>query len=633
MCGITGKIRFDGQPVTAADIARMNAAIVHRGPDDTGTYVSRDGRVGLGAQRLAIVDLTPAGHQPMRFRERYSIVFNGELYNFRALRAELEATGERFRSQTDTEVLLALYHRDGPGCLERVRGMFAFALYDEQERVLFCARDRIGKKPFKYYHDGRVFLFASELKALFTQAECPREPDFPALGEYLALQYVPSPRTGFRNIQKLEPGHLLTLDVPSGRVQKRRYWSLRLAPKQSFGAQEWRDRVRSALDEAVGVRLVADVPVGTLLSGGIDSSLVTALMARASTNPIRTFSVGFPEFSHDELPYARLVAERYGTVHTECVVEPGAVRELTTLVRQFEEPFGDSSALPTLLVCRSARSHVTVALTGDGGDENFGGYPRYSVQKLASAIDRVQLLRTLLTSAGVHALARRVPQTAGFRLRRFLQSLSAPSPERYAAYIGYFLRDEQRHLLTPDGARAVGTGDPFAAVAERIRASGTDDPVDQALEADLHTYLPDDLLVKMDLASMAVSLEVRSPLLDHHLLELTATMPSALKIRGITGRKALLKNVARGLVPDEILSRPKQGFSLPLDWWFRGALQPLLRETLLSERARRRGFLHQAAVKALVDQHVSGGVNRGKFLWLLLMLELWFQHAVDRRIS
>lgn len=628
MCGITGKVRWRGASVTADDIARMNRALVHRGPDDTGVYLSPDRRVGLGSQRLAVLDLSAAGHQPLKYADRYVIVFNGEIYNFRELREELARAGVRFRSQTDTEVITALYQRDGPACVQRLRGMFAFAIYDEQAQTLFCARDRVGKKPFKYFFDGSVFLFASELKALLTQEECPRAPDWGAVHAYLTLQYVPAPRTGFAGIEKLEPGHTLFVDVGNGRVERRPYWSLRWTPKQTYARPEWRARVRQKIDEAVRLRLLADVPVGAFLSGGVDSSVIVACMARASARPVRTFSVGFPDARYSELPYARLVADRYRTDHTEFVVEPRAVTELPALVRQFEEPFGDSSALPTLLLCRRARPHVTVALTGDGGDENFGGYPRYTVHALAAALDRQQLLKRLLTAHVVSDLARALPGTVGFRAARFLASIRQPPPERHAAYIGYFTDAEQAALAAPAFAAAVREAPAFESVARAFRAGGREDPVEQAMAADIQTYLPDDLLVKMDLASMAASLEARSPLLDHELLELTASMPRALKVRGMR-RKLIFKEAVGDLVPSAILTRAKRGFALPLDLWFRGELHGMLTETLLSDAARRRDLFRPAAVQALIERHVRGGANLGKFLWLLLTLELWFQQYLD----
>ncbi|MDO8335235.1 MAG: asparagine synthase (glutamine-hydrolyzing), partial [Candidatus Saccharibacteria bacterium] len=411
MCGIAGKYLLSNSMVNEHDLVRMGDAIKHRGPDDAGTYLSPDRHCGLSFRRLAILDLTDNGHQPMRYQDRYQIVFNGEIYNFEAERAILENDGYRFLSGTDTEVILALYDKYKEQCLEHLRGMFSFAIYDEQDRTLFCARDRVGKKPFKYYFDGQVFLFASELKAILTQAEYHKEPDYEAIHHYLTYQYVPAPRTGFAGIQKLEPGHYLKLDCASGRLTKKRYWRLDYSQQLTLDETEWKQRIMVKLDEAVRLRMVADVPLGAFLSGGIDSSAIVALMSQHSNNPVKTFSIGFKEQKFSELKYAQLIADRFQTDHTEFIVKPDAIETLPLLVRHYEEPYADSSALPTYYVSKLTREHVTVALNGDGGDENFGGYSRYSVQKFALAYDRFHMLHSAIAKPAASALYRLIKTT------------------------------------------------------------------------------------------------------------------------------------------------------------------------------------------------------------------------------
>jgi asparagine synthase (glutamine-hydrolysing) len=366
MCGITGKISFSSKNISSQEIEAMNDAVLHRGPDDGGVYISPSGKVGLGHRRLSIIDLSPLGHQPMRYMDRYEIVFNGEIYNFQEKRDMLEKEGYTFASHSDTEVILALYDKYKEGCLEHLRGMFAFALYDEKENTLFAARDRVGKKPFKYYQDNNLFLFASELKAILTQPEYHKEPDYLAIHHYLTLQYVPAPLTGFVGIKKLEPAHYLKIDLTTKQIEKKRYWKLDYSKKLDLSEEEWKKRILDKLEESVKLRMIADVPLGAFLSGGIDSSAVVAMMAKHSKTPIKTFSIGFKEEKYNELPFAKMIAEKFKTDHMEFIVEPDAIGLLPMLVRQYEEPYADSSALPTFLVSKLTRDHVTVALNGDG---------------------------------------------------------------------------------------------------------------------------------------------------------------------------------------------------------------------------------------------------------------------------
>lgn len=629
MCGIAGKIRFDDRAVTTTELEAMGEAIRHRGPDDAGTYCSPSRRVGLSFRRLAIIDLSAKGHQPMGYHNRYQIVFNGEIYNYREQRDRLEGLGYSFRSHTDTEVILALYAEHGSNCLQYLRGMFAFALYDEHTNTLFCARDRVGKKPFKYYLDGRVFLFGSELKAILTQPEYVRAPDYEAIHHYLTYQYVPAPRTGFVGIQKLLPGHSLTLDCGSGRCTIERYWQLDYSQKRTLPEAAWREQVLSKLDEAVRLRMVADVPLGAFLSGGIDSSAVVALMSRHAATPVKTFSIGFEEQRFSELRYAKLVADRFATDHTEFIVKPAAVETLPLLVRHYEEPYADSSALPSYYVSKLTREHVTVALNGDGGDENFAGYSRYSVQQFALAYDRFQLLHSAVAKPAAAALYRLLKTTFAERANRFAQTMSKDYARRYANYVCYFTNVQKAALYTPEfGATlaVVNSEDVLAALFAQTRAV---DRMDQTLAADIAGYLPDDLLAKVDIATMAVSLEGRSPFLDHKLLELTAQMPFKLKLKGRDNKKYLLKEALRGLVPDEVMFRPKMGFGVPIEDWFRGNLTGYTEDVLLSPRLAARGMFRTDEIKRILTAHQGTKVNYANQIWALLTLELWFREYFD----
>lgn len=629
MCGIAGKVFFSSQIVAESALKQMGAAIRHRGPDDAGTYVSPDRKVGLAFQRLAIIDLSAKGHQPMRYNNRYSIVFNGEIYNYQALRHMLKKKGTAFVSQTDTEVILALYDRYREKVVDYLRGMFAFAIYDEKENILFCARDRVGKKPFKYYHDGKVFLFASELKAILTQKEYKRAPDYEAIHHYLTYQYVPAPMTGFKGIKKLRPGHTLTIDVARNTVKEKRYWHLNYSKKLQLSEGEWKERILAKLEESVKLRMIADVPLGAFLSGGIDSSAVVAMMSKHSINPVKTFSIGFQEAKFSELSYARQIAEKFGTDHTEFVVTPDAIETLPLLVRHYEEPYADSSALPSYYVSKLTRDHVTVALNGDGGDENFAGYPWYSVQKFVLQYDRLQSLHRATAQPAARLLARMVKNTFTNRVDRFAQTLSLPYAERYANYICYFPDDAKQRIYTDSFAQKVISKKSAELVAHAFAEARTPDKLDQTLYADIATYLPDDLLVKVDIATMAVALEGRSPFLDHEMLELTAQMPFDLKLKGMNQKKYILKEALRGILPDEVMFRKKMGFGVPIEHWFRGDLDGYIRNILLSDRSESRGLFRRSEVEAIIRAHQSTGVNYAAQLWALLTLELWFREYFD----
>lgn len=629
MCGIVGKVTFKSHSITSPEIEAMSAAIKHRGPDDCGVYISPDATVGLGHQRLSIIDLSPLGHQPMRYLDRYEIVFNGEIYNFQEKREELTKKGYAFQSHSDTEVILALYAEYGKDCVEHLRGMFAFALYDEQAQILFCARDRVGKKPFKYYQDDQVFMFASELKAILTQPEYERAPDYEAIHHYLTLQYVPAPLTGFKGIQKLEPAHTLTLDLKTGQSAKECYWKLDYSTKWTLSEEAWKQKILEKLEESTRLRMISDVPLGAFLSGGIDSSAVVALMSKNSATPIKTFSIGFKEDSHNELPYAKLVAETFHTEHTEFVVEADAINLLPMLVRQYEEPFADSSALPTYLVSKLTRDHVTVALNGDGGDENFAGYGRYSVLKFSLLYDIIGPLHTLVILPLTRLAASLFKTTFFDRAYRFARSLSQNYAYRYVNYLAYFSGEMKADLYTPAFKEKTTALDSYRLVADRFKEAGSKNKTEQAVYADFMTYLPGALMTKVDIASMAVSLEGRSPFLDHELLELTAKIPFSLKLKGWNNKKYILKEALRGLVPDEVMFRPKMGFGIPIHNWFRHELKQYAHDILLSEKALSRNIFRKEAIEKLLREHCSTHVDYGYHIWALITLELWFQEYFD----
>lgn len=623
MCGIAGILRVDGAPAGADLLGAMTSAIAHRGPDGDGFFC--DGSVGLGHRRLAIIDLA-TGDQPMATEDgSVVLVFNGEIYNFRELRRELEGRGATFRTTSDTEVILQAYEAWGVDCLPRLRGMFAFALWDRPRRRLFLARDRVGIKPLVYAWDGRRLLFGSEIKALLEDSGLPREIDWQALRDFLTLHYIPGPRTIFQAIRKLPPASYLLLDLGRGEPEVHRYWDLRFAPDPRPSEAEWLDGLRWHLTDAVRSHLVSDVPIGAFLSGGVDSSTVVALMAQATEGRVRTFSIGFDDADFDELRHARDVARRYDTQHFEYVVKPNALDTLPRLAWQFDEPFADSSALPTYYVSKITREHVTVALSGDGGDENFVGYTRYArASRLHEQLDGVPavLARPLLRLA-----ARLLP--AGVRGQGYLDMLGAEPVDRYFKLMAYQRSETLRSLLSPaarEHVEPVVTPDLFRRLAAEGRAP---DYVSALQYLDIHCYLPEDILTKVDRTSMAVSLETRVPLLDHVLMEYVATMPTALKFKEGAG-KVILKRAMAGDLPAGILERRKMGFGLPIASWFRGELTDYVRDVLDGRRTRQRGLVDPRAVSALLDEHQGGGRDRSGQIWALLALEEWARRWLDR---
>jgi asparagine synthase (glutamine-hydrolysing) len=604
----------------------MTVTLRHRGPDDEGVWAN--GPVGLGSRRLAIIDLSARARQPMSNEDgSLWITFNGEIYNFQELRAHLKAKGHAFRSDSDTETILHLYEEEGVGCLQRLRGMFAFAIWDAGHRTLFLARDRLGKKPLFYYHDGRVFVFASEPKAILQDPRVRAEPDAEAIHHFLTYGYVPSPWSAFRGIRKLPPAHYLV--VREGRVTTHRYWSLSYTPKRTGSEAALGEELIALLEEAVRLRLISDVPLGALLSGGIDSSTVVALMRRFTSGPVRTFSIGFDNPQYDELAYARQVARRFETDHHELVVKPDAVAVLPRLVWHYNEPFADSSALPSFSLCEMARGFVTVALNGDGGDEAFIGYDRYVGAVLAGWYDRIpaSIRRAVLRCVGV--VPRGVPKSPAYRLRRFAEALALDPRRRYGRWLTFFENSRKADLYTADFAARVGAVDSLALLEAAYEASDAPGFLEATVHADVQLYLPDDLLVKMDIASMAHSLEVRSPFLDHRVVEFAASLPPSLKLRRVT-QKYLLKKAMNGILPDPVVRRKKMGFGVPIDQWFRHELRDMVYDLLLDGPARQRGYFRPDAVRRYLEEHVRGQASHHFRLWNLLMLELWHRTFIDQ---
>jgi asparagine synthase (glutamine-hydrolysing) len=604
----------------------MNEAIRHRGPDEDGFYFS-DG-VGLGMRRLSIIDLK-SGQQPIHNQDRTAwIVFNGEIYNYRELRQQLEDLGHQFYTDSDTEAIIHAYDQYGTECPKYLRGMFAFAIWDERAKSLFLARDRVGKKPLLYAELNGELVFGSEFTALLEHPRISREVNFEAIHYYLSFICVPAPLTAFSAIRKLEPGHwLLWRD---GQIKTERYWQLNFSNKIRIDEEEAGERVVDLLRDAVRVRLMSEVPLGAFLSGGIDSSAVVALMAQESSERIKTFSIGFDEQDFSELHHARRVAEHVGAEHHEFIVRPDAMEVLPTLVEHYGEPFADSSAIPSYYVSKETRSYVTVALNGDGGDECFAGYERYAAMSIAQTYANLPgPLRDGVIANVVRALpgfdARQNPLR---KVKRFVAAASLPPVERYLRWVSAFDEAAKQNLYTDDFRRQTATFRSASILEPWFAKANGSGIIDATLLTDTMTYLPNDLLVKMDIASMTVSLEARSPFLDHHLMEFAASLPEKLKLRRLT-TKYLLKRVLKKLVPAENLNRSKMGFGVPIGHWFRGAMQPFLRETLLSEKALSRGLFQPAVVRQLIDEHVSIKGDHSHRLWSLLMLELWFERFID----
>ncbi|MEW6378185.1 MAG: asparagine synthase (glutamine-hydrolyzing) [bacterium] len=633
MCGICGQINFDHHKQADPHlIGRMTRILQHRGPDDEGVWVQ--GNAGLGHRRLSIIGLGPAGHQPMANEDRSCwIVFNGEIYNYRELREDMEHLDHRFRSATDTEVILHLYEEFGVDCVCRLRGMFAFAIWDSREQRLLLARDRVGKKPLFFSLTNERILFASEIKSILQDTDIPREVDLESIHHFLTYGYVPAPRSIFRGIAKLPPGHILT--VQRGDVKVRRYWDLDYQQKLVLPTQQaYEEQFLEVFKEAVRIRLRSDVPLGAFLSGGLDSSATVAVMCHLLHQPVQTFSIGFSEQAYDELPYARRIARQYQTNHQEFIVRPKAIEILPRLIWYYNEPFADSSAIPTFYLARFTRQKVAVVLNGDGGDESFAGYERHLAERMAAPMD---FFPRFISRKSCPQLARILPGGTRYksftrRLKRFLAAAGDAPERRYARWICYFDNEGKELLYSEDWRDRFRNLDSIDLLARLYRQARGNTHLDRTLYLDMHSYLPDDLMVKVDVATMANSLEARSPFLDHKLIEFAASLPINLKLRGLQ-TKFLLKKAFRGLLPREILYRPKMGFGVPVDQWLRKDLREMAYDLLLDPRCIQRGYFDRKAVRHLLDSHVSGTKDHSYRLWALLVLELWHRMFIDDRVT
>lgn len=660
MCGLTGAVwNREGVPVTLRELHRMTNTLHHRGPDAGGLLQATNNRSSgwshqvfdaeqpsvpdlspaesgcvLGHRRLSIIDLSETGTQPL-CNEDHTIwtVFNGEIYNYRDLTSELKSRGHQFRTETDTEVIVHLYEEYGERLVDHLQGMFAIAVWDSRKEHLMLARDRMGQKPLYYRQDSGRLAFASELKALLQIKNAPRVLNRQAVDDYLLYQYVPHPNCILEGYHKLPPGHLAIYD--RGQLAIRPYWTAPYEPDERNPApcqspQEWGEELKRRMRDAVKMRLRSDVPLGAFLSGGIDSTIIVGLMQELSENQTNTFSIGFPVKEFDESSFAREAAEHLGTKHHEKIVHPDALEILPKLIWHYDEPFSDSSAIPTMHLSEMTRQHVTVSLSGDGGDELFCGYPRYRAVELAEKTDRLpQLVKRLL---GLQ-LWQKIPGPTNQRSiirrgKRFLSALSKSREERYLNWLSIFNDEVRKDIWTDEFRSSLSGHEAKELILDAYRACPSRDFITQTTCVDVQTYLPCDILTKVDIASMAFSLECRSPFLDHSVAELAAQMPMELKMDARQQKKILLEQFGQYL-PPRLQSRPKMGFGVPINIWFREELKPLLYDILLSERSLSRGIFRKERLESLIQEHIDGTWDHAYRLWNLLCLELWQRTYLD----
>ena len=605
----------------------MNDVIYHRGPDDEGFY--SDHKAGLAMRRLSIIDLA-GGHQPIQNEDgALQIVFNGEIYNFQELRQKLEDAGHRFATNSDTEAIVHGYEEYGVDVVHHLRGMFGFAIWDTRQETLFLVRDRPGIKPMHYYLDDEKFLFGSEIKSILQCENVPREVNLDALDRFLTFEYVFSPETIFQNIHKLPPGHFLLLK--NGEIRIEQYWDNLPEVGQEQSEDYYAHHLAELLEEATKMRMISDVPLGALLSGGIDSSAIVGYMAKNSDRPVKTFSIGFEEQSYNELDYARTVSKHFDTEHYEFIIKPDAVDLVDRLVKNLDEPFGDFSIFPTYLVSKMAREHVTVALSGDGGDELFAGYDTYIADWVARAY---QKLPSVLRKQAIPAMVKQIPPSPkkkglANRTKRFVEGTMLPPELMHTRWMIFLQEQEKRQLYKGALLNSFENGDSHKYIRECFqRSASAETPLAQQGYVDIKTYMTDDILVKVDRMSMAPSLEARVPFLDHTVMEFAAKIPTRLKLKGLT-TKYILKRAVNELLPEKILVRGKEGFSIPIKNWLMNELRPLLLETLSEERVTKRGYFQPAYVKQLVQEHLDGTENHSHRLWALMMFEIWHQNYID----
>lgn len=619
MCGICG-IVSPGTPVALPTLHDMTDTMVHRGPDEEGHFV--DNNVGLGHRRLSIIDRS-SGQQPMHSADKdLVVVFNGEIYNYQGLRKELKEKGHSFATNSDTETILAAYQEYGQDCVEKFRGMFVFAVYRKSDKSLFIARDRLGIKPLYYSFENGTLVFGSEIKALLASNLVDKQLDYSALSDYFTYLYIPAPKSIFKNIRKLEAGH--TLFFKDHKISIRQYWNLKFRPDTTKTEDEWVEELNAIIRESVDMRMISEVPLGAFLSGGIDSSLVVATMAGLSQTPVKTNSIGFNEAAFNELPYARETAALLGTAHAEQTVNVTDVSVLDTLAWLYDEPFADSSMLPTYFVSKMTRENVTVAQSGDGGDENFAGYRRYAFDAFENRVrDRIPSIvrRTVFGLFGaLYPKGDYLPQV--LRGKTLLTNLAKSPAEGYFTTMSHFLPPMKRQLFSSSTQKELAGYNPYSVFQRHYANADCDDLLSRIQYTDIKTYLVDDILTKVDRASMGVSLEVRVPLLDHVFMECAARIPSDLKLKGTAG-KYILKKTAVSVLPSQIFDRKKAGFSIPLDDWFRGGLKDMFTQEVLAGDSRVYSFCERKTVESMWQRHLSRSSNYGTHLWALLMFEKW----------
>ena len=630
MCGIVGIVYRDrDKPVNQDDLRRMCGTMIHRGPDDEGFFVDR--HVGLAMRRLNIIDLV-TGHQPIANEDgRVWIVFNGEIYNFPELRTEMEKKGHRFATNTDTETIVHLYEEYGVDCVKRLNGMFAFAIWDQRNQRLFLARDRLGVKPLYYFLDDHCLVFGSELKAILADKNVPRQIDLEALDSYLTAEYIPAPLSIFQGIKKLPPGH--TLLLRDGKVSIDRYWDLQFNGLQGR-EEDLCATLGELLKDAVRIRLVSDVPLGAFLSGGVDSSAIVCLMSEITGRPVKTFSIGFDDPSYNELEYARVVARQFNTEHHELMVQPDVVHLVQDLVKYLDEPLADVSVFPTYLVSQLARQHVTVALSGDGGDELFAGYEWYIANKIASYYERVP---AFLRDRWIPRVVDCIPPSTRKKgminkLKRFVEGSVLPDSLQHFRWSMFATEESKRSLYSEELQRSMGQINAYERFIDHFQSTARADALWQQQVADIKTYLADDILVKVDRMSMANSLEARTPFLDYRLVEFAAGLPSHLKLRGLQ-TKYLLKRCMASKLPRTVLSRKKEGFSIPMKNWLKQELRPLMQDLLSPARMKRGGFFNASYVQRLMTDHLKGVANHSHQLWSLMMFEIWQDSYLHQPVS
>jgi asparagine synthase (glutamine-hydrolysing) len=617
MCGIAGILSLDGRPVHESEIRSMCNVMIHRGPNDEGLYTGPG--IGLGMRRLSIIDLQ-TGRQPVHNEDRSIwVVFNGEIYNFRELRSVLERRGHHFYTDTDTEVIVHLYEQYGDACVEKLRGMFAFAVWDEKRRRLLIARDRLGVKPLYFTEAAGRIVFGSELKTVLQDPAVQRRLNWSSVSHLFGSMCTPLDESIIEGVHKLQPGYILTASAGQG-IRTKQYWDVEFDPDYGKTEQYFVERLHELLEESVRLRLVSDVPLGAFLSGGIDSSSVVATMSRLGSGRVKTFSIGFAEPEYNELEYARLVAKQYGTDHHELVLEPDVLGIIEDLPWYLDEPFGDSSAIPTYMVSKLASSAVTVVLSGDGGDELFGGYDRYIVERRERAAERIPAAARKIMGALGNLMRE------GMFGRNFLRHIALTGLDRYLDANVLFRQNDKAHVFHPDAFGQIQMHNP----ADRWRKyMGNDggDWLSMLQYFDIKQYLPNDILTKVDRMSMAHSIEAREPLLDHKLVEFAATIPANLKLKGNT-TKYIFKKAMKGILPDEILHRPKRGFAIPLGKWFRGQLNSFVRDLLLSQTCRERHIFNPAHVEHVLRMNAQGR-NMDLQLWTMITFELWHRRFID----